>query len=60
MSLNCMTIDDGDNWLPPEQRNIGMIFPRLRPLFPHLTVAENIAFGLRNESADKQKQKKVE
>ncbi|GAL10556.1 ferric iron ABC transporter ATP-binding protein [Vibrio astriarenae] len=22
MSLNCMTIDDGENWVPPEQRNI--------------------------------------
>ncbi|KJY83651.1 ABC transporter [Vibrio galatheae] len=47
MSLNCMTIDDGDNWLPPEQRNIGMIFQDYA-LFPHLTVAENIAFGLRH------------
>ncbi len=26
MSLNCVTIDDGANWLAPEKRNIGMIF----------------------------------
>ncbi|MGY3570715.1 ABC transporter ATP-binding protein [Vibrio paucivorans] len=57
MSLNCMTIDDGDNWLPPEQRNIGMIFQDYA-LFPHLTVAENIAFGLRNISVQ-EKQEKV-
>ncbi|MET2900233.1 ABC transporter ATP-binding protein [Vibrio rotiferianus] len=58
MSLNCLTIDDGKNWLPPEQRNIGMIFQDYA-LFPHLTVAENIAFGLKNESAQ-QKLIKVE
>lgn len=26
LSLNCVTLDDGKRWLPPEQRNIGMIF----------------------------------
>ncbi len=50
MSLNGVTIDDSENWLPPEQRNIGMIFQDYA-LFPHLTVAENIAFGLKNETA---------
>ncbi|EDP57696.1 ABC transporter ATP-binding protein [Vibrio sp. AND4] len=58
MSLNDLIIDDGENWLPPEQRNIGMIFQDYA-LFPHLTVAENIAFGLKNETAQ-QKLLKVE
>ncbi len=58
MSLNEVTIDDGENWLPPEQRNIGMIFQDYA-LFPHLTVAENIAFGLKSETAQ-QKILKVE
>lgn len=32
--------------LPPEQRNIGMVFQRYA-LFPHMNVANNISFGLR-------------
>ncbi len=51
MSLNCMTIDDGNNWLPPEKRNIGMIFQDYA-LFPHLTVFENVGFGLRDVSSE--------
>ncbi len=58
MSLKGVMIDDGENWLPPEQRNIGMIFQDYA-LFPHLTVAENIAFGLKEETAQ-QKLFKVE
>ncbi|MFP4251959.1 MAG: ABC transporter ATP-binding protein [Guyparkeria sp.] len=36
---------------PPEQRRVGMIFQDLA-LFPHLTVAENIGFGLPKKPAD--------
>ncbi|RSD31033.1 ABC transporter ATP-binding protein [Vibrio pectenicida] len=46
MSLNGILIDDGRCWQPPEQRNIGMIFQDYA-LFPHLTVEENVAFGLK-------------
>ncbi len=58
MSLNCQTIDDGDNWLPPEQRNIGMIFQDYA-LFPHLTVNQNVGFGLK-ELSEQQKKEKIQ
>ncbi len=38
--------------LPPEKRNIGMIFQDYA-LFPHLTVRQNIAFGLRHWKKDR-------
>lgn len=49
---------DGEIWingkdvtrLPPEKREIGYV-PQDYKLFPHLTVKENIAFGLRNEKS---------
>ncbi|APS29419.1 ABC transporter ATP-binding protein [Pectobacterium brasiliense] len=37
-----------DAHLPPEQRNVGMVFQDYA-LFPHLTAAQNIAFGLRKQ-----------
>ncbi|MEF8800802.1 MAG: ABC transporter ATP-binding protein [Halolamina sp.] len=37
--------------VPPEQRDVGMVFQEFA-LFPHLTVAENIAFGLENPDSD--------
>jgi multiple sugar transport system ATP-binding protein len=33
--------------LPPGQRNVAMVFQNYA-LYPHMTVAENMAFGLRN------------
>ncbi|MCG9683761.1 ABC transporter ATP-binding protein [Vibrio sp. Isolate23] len=59
MSLNCLTIDDGENWLPPEQRNIGMIFQDYA-LFPHLTVEDNVAFGLKALTSEERKAKVAE
>jgi iron(III) transport system ATP-binding protein len=36
-------------WVPPEQRNTGMVFQDYA-LFPHLTLADNIAFGLQRKA----------
>lgn len=41
---------------PPETRKIGMMFQDLA-LFPHLNVFKNIAFGIHQFPADKQKQR---
>ena len=38
--------------LPPEQRNTGMVFQDYA-LFPHLTIGENIAFGLAQKRSSK-------
>lgn len=53
MNLNGKVITDSNTWLPPEQRNIGMIFQDYA-LFPHLTVSENIGFGLKNGKSSEQ------
>ncbi len=37
--------------VPPYERNIGMVFQHFA-LFPHMTVADNIAFGLKMSGAD--------
>ncbi|UAA40137.1 ABC transporter ATP-binding protein [Paraneptunicella aestuarii] len=45
--------------LPPEQRHIAMMFQDLA-LFPHLNVADNIAFGLSNQPKQERQQRVAE
>ena len=45
-------VSDSSYCLPPEKRNTGMVFQDYA-LFPHFTVAENIAFGLKSQKKQK-------
>lgn len=49
-------LSSSDYTLSPDKREVGMVFQDFA-LFPHLTVAENIAFGLRAWSKAEQKQR---
>jgi len=44
---------DGETRLPPEKRPVGLMFQDFA-LFPHLTVAQNVGFGLRTKGAERQ------
>ena len=49
----CVMIGDRDvTEVPPNKRAIGMVFQSYS-LFPHMTVAENVAFGLRMRGVDR-------
>lgn len=43
--------------LPPERRNVGMVFQNYA-LFPHMTVMDNVAFGLRVRGISKEERKR--
>lgn len=49
ITIEGKTLTDGSVMILPEQRGIGMVFQDLA-LFPHLSIIENVMFGLREGS----------
>jgi iron(III) transport system ATP-binding protein len=47
IDLDGRTVAGGASFVPPEQRGVGMVFQEYA-LFPHLSVLDNVAFGLRH------------
>lgn len=48
--------EDGDEFVPPEERDVGVVFQDFA-LFPHLTAAENVAFGIEDLPADRRQER---
>jgi len=53
ISVDGRIVSEGARHEPPEMRKIGLMFQDFA-LFPHITVAENVGFGLSGSKADNQ------
>ncbi len=51
MRIDGETVADPGWMVPPEQRDVGIVFQEFA-LFPHMTAAENVAFGLTDASGE--------
>lgn len=49
--LNGRLVAGSNAFIPPEKRNVGLMFQDFA-LFPHLTILQNVAFGLRSLDKD--------
>jgi iron(III) transport system ATP-binding protein len=57
--LDGRTIEGDGEFVAPERRNVGFVFQEFA-LFPHLTVMENVTFGLRGISRDQRAARAME
>lgn len=46
VELAGQVVSGGEAWVPPETRQVGMVFQDYA-LFPHMTVAQNVEFGIK-------------
>lgn len=53
ITLSNQMISNKQNTVQPEHRNIGMVFQDIA-LFPHFTISQNIAFGLKKLTKEQQ------
>ncbi|MCJ8340479.1 MAG: ABC transporter ATP-binding protein [Pseudomonadales bacterium] len=56
IQLCTKTISETHNTLAPEHRNIGMVFQDVA-LFPHLSIEQNVAFGIKKLAAAQRKER---
>ena len=54
IQIDGVTVSTMRRTLPPERREVGMVFQDFA-LFPHLTIADNISFGIRHLPSKAQK-----
>ncbi len=53
ITIDGKQVANGSEIVPPEERNVGLVFQEFA-LFPHLTVAENITFGIDEWDSERQ------
>ena len=56
ISLGGQTLSGNGAYISPEKRNVGMVFQD-HALFPHLSISENVAFGLKALNGAEKKQR---
>lgn len=59
IEIGGQTVFDGRRTVPPERRGVGLVFQE-GSLFPHLSVRENVRFGLHRRPAAEQKRRAME
>ena len=57
--INDEVVADGDMHVPPEHRGIGLMFQDYA-LFPHLSIIDNVTFGLDGQPKDKARRRAME